>query len=778
VHRAGTPRAIAAAMERSTKLRGRCHGARTLLYWCPALLLVASFLGCAGLAGSEPAQPPPSTVTVTVVPSSASVPLGEPQTFTATVSNSANTAVTWSVNGIPGGNATVGTIDASGVYMAPEVLTASPSISLTATSVADPSKSATGTITIASLFSLAVSGPSSVKAGNTATYTATLIPAAGSNPSRAISWSVAGTGCTGAACGAISSSGIYSAPSIPPSLGTVQIVATPQADPSKAASLAVSIIAVIGISISPASAAVPLGAAQAFQAAVTGARNTTVTWDVNGIAGGNATVGSIVNSPSAPDTATYTAPQILPGGGSVIVHATSNTNPIVSASATLTFNTSINVTLSPAIASLTLNERQTFSVHVNNTANQNVIWFVNGIAAGNSLTGEVCATGSNPCQPVLTSAGGSVDYIAPAGLPTPNPAILTATSQADGTASASASITILAHIGVSVQPASATIALTGKLQFAASVTGTENSQVTWSITGAGCGQAGVCGSIDSAGLYTAPTVAPTPALLDVVATSSADKSQSGTAAVTISSGPGIFSLSPSSAYAGSAGGFTLLVSGNNLSPSAPGPGSTILVGGTPRVSFCGLNTQCITSLAASDLQSAGNLPVQLENPDGTISNTLAFVVLAPGAGTGTISLTPSAPTSVGNDIIVVELSTNGGSGAAGNVSLNVAAIGPYTAATSSCVLGGSPVILQSPATGTGTADVCVFSVSGLDPSFTYTISGPPVPDISVINREPLGLGILHLTLSVPATAAPGPRTLFVENPEGDKAAGTGAIEVR
>ena len=99
-------------------------------------------------------------------------------------------------------------------------------------------------------------------------------------------------------------------------------------------------------------------------------------------------------------------------------------------------------------------------------------------------------------------------------------------------------------------------------------------------------------------------------------------------------------------------------------------------------------------------------------------------------------------------------------------------------ATSSCVLGGSPVIIQRPATGTGTADLCVFSVSALDPSFTYTISGPPTPDITVINREPLGLGILHLTLQVPATAAPGPRTLFVENPESDKAAGTGAIEVR
>jgi hypothetical protein len=69
-------------------------------------------------------------------------------------------------------------------------------------------------------------------------------------------------------------------------------------------------------------------------------------------------------------------------------------------------------------------------------------------------------------------------------------------------------------------------------------------------------------------------------------------------------------------------------------------------------------------------------------------------------------------------------------------------------------------------------------VSGLDASFTYALSGPPVADITITNREPLGLGIIHLTLQIPATAAAGMRTLFVENPNKDKAAGTGAIEVR
>ena len=862
----GTSRAIVAAMEGSTKVRGRCTLSRSQSHWRPALLLVASFLGCGGLVGSGPPPPPPQ-VTVTVAPASASVPLGEPQTFTATVSNSANTAVSWSVNGIPGGNSTVGTVnavgvytapanlpapasisvqatstadsskasassvtitsdisvsvspnampvelgalrpflatvnsagnpnrsviwmlsgsgctgaacgtvDSSGMYAAPQIFVAPPSVSLTALSEADPSKSATGTITITSSFSLAVAGPSAITAGNTAAYAATLAPAANSNPSRAISWSVAGTGCNGAACGTISSGGVYTAPSIPPSPDLVQIIATPQADPSKTASVSLSILPAVSVSVSPSAATVALGSAQAFQATVTGAQDTSVTWDVDGVVDGNAAAGSILNSQTAPDNTTYSAPQAMPAGGSVTAHARSNANPNVSASATITFTAAISVTLTPPSATLAVSERQTFTALVNNTPNQNVAWLVNGISGGNSLTGQICVQASKPCQPVSASNSGSVDYVAPTGVPSPDPVTITATSQAISTPSVSASVTVLPHVVVSVQPGSATIASKGEMRFDAAVTGTSNQQVIWSVTGIGCANPGVCGSIDSTGLYTAP---PSPVLIEVVATSSEDITQSGTAFVTINNSPGISSLSPTSAYAGSSGGFTLQVSGNNFSPSAPGPGATILVAGAPRATSCASSTQCIASLNAPDLQSAGNLAVQLENPNGLLSNTQTFVVLAPDAGGGGIPLTPSAPTSAGNDIVVVELSTNGGSGAAGNVSLNVGAIGPFSPATSSCELGGSPVIIQRPASGTGTADLCVFSVSALDPSFTYTISGPPTPDITVSNREPLGLGILHLTLQVPATAAPGPRTLFVENPRKDKAAGTGAIEVR
>jgi hypothetical protein len=105
-------------------------------------------------------------------------------------------------------------------------------------------------------------------------------------------------------------------------------------------------------------------------------------------------------------------------------------------------------------------------------------------------------------------------------------------------------------------------------------------------------------------------------------------------------------------------------------------------------------------------------------------------------------------------------------------------MGAFSAATSSCVLGGSSVVIQRPASGTATADLCVFSVAGLSPSFNYTLSEPPSPDLAIINRAPLGLGIVHLTLQVPAAAAPGSRTLFVQNPDLDLAAGSGSLEVR
>ena len=59
------------------------------------------------------------SVTVTVSPKRVGLTTGQTQTFSATVTGSSTTTVTWEVDTIPGGNSSVGTISAAGVYKPP-----------------------------------------------------------------------------------------------------------------------------------------------------------------------------------------------------------------------------------------------------------------------------------------------------------------------------------------------------------------------------------------------------------------------------------------------------------------------------------------------------------------------------------------------------------------------------------------------------------------------------------------------------------------------------------
>ncbi len=99
----------------------------------------------------------PSNVTVVVSPNAPSVANYGTQQFTATVTGSTNTAVTWEVNGATGGSRTVGFISAVGLYVAPgNVPTTSNSqtgdttttLTVTAVSLADITASGSATVTI------------------------------------------------------------------------------------------------------------------------------------------------------------------------------------------------------------------------------------------------------------------------------------------------------------------------------------------------------------------------------------------------------------------------------------------------------------------------------------------------------------------------------------------------------------------------------------------------------------------------------------------------------
>ena len=72
---------------------------------------------------SNPTQPPPSPQqagSITITPQNAAAASGQTLHFYAAGSNGA--PVTWSVNGVAGGNAALGTIDANGDYLAPATL--------------------------------------------------------------------------------------------------------------------------------------------------------------------------------------------------------------------------------------------------------------------------------------------------------------------------------------------------------------------------------------------------------------------------------------------------------------------------------------------------------------------------------------------------------------------------------------------------------------------------------------------------------------------------------
>jgi len=112
---------------------------------CKLVVLVISFIALLCACGAGETTPP---VNITLTPPTANVPVRESVQFTASVLNSTNRAVSWSLSGT-GCNATAcGTISSTGLYTAPAYVPSPAIVTVKATSAADRSKSATAKITI------------------------------------------------------------------------------------------------------------------------------------------------------------------------------------------------------------------------------------------------------------------------------------------------------------------------------------------------------------------------------------------------------------------------------------------------------------------------------------------------------------------------------------------------------------------------------------------------------------------------------------------------------
>jgi uncharacterized protein (DUF1800 family) len=182
----------------------------------------------------------PATVAVTINPTSATVNTGATRQFTATVTGSANTAVTWRVNNVTGGNSTVGTITNSGLYTAPSAVPAG-AVTVSAVSQADTTRSASANISItAPPVAIAVSvspATANLTTGATQQFTATVTGTANT----AVIWRVNSINGGNATVGTITNSGLYTAPGAIP-VGSITVSAVSQADNTKQATASVTVL--------------------------------------------------------------------------------------------------------------------------------------------------------------------------------------------------------------------------------------------------------------------------------------------------------------------------------------------------------------------------------------------------------------------------------------------------------------------------------------------------------------------------------------------------------
>ncbi len=163
--------------QRMTKDNVRLNRPPRMVLDLSILAFLCALLGCGGggSGSSTPPPPPSQVISVTVTPNSSAVLTGASQLFTAQVAGNGpfNSAVTWTVNGIVGGNSTNGTITTDGLYTAPTTPPSPSSVTVTATSVQDTTKLGTSTATILLPVVLNSITPSSASAGEVLTVNAT-----------------------------------------------------------------------------------------------------------------------------------------------------------------------------------------------------------------------------------------------------------------------------------------------------------------------------------------------------------------------------------------------------------------------------------------------------------------------------------------------------------------------------------------------------------------------------------------------------------------------------
>ena len=356
------------------------------------------------------------------------------------------------------------------------------------------------------------------------------------------------------------------------------------------------------LTVTPSSATVRGGDSQPFTAKTSDGSTPTLTWAVNGVAGGNAATGTITT------TGVYTAPQFPPTSNMVTISATETTNATATASSAVTLD---NPT--PQIATVTPTSIPvgafTLTVSGANFAPGATLMFgTTALSTTRVSAAQITATG--------TATSAQVGSIA-ITVQNPNPGLISS-------AALTAQIVGASAIAVAVAPASATVRGGGTQSFTATVTGTTNTSVTWSVNGTAGGSA-TTGTINSAGLYTAPANLPTPNTVTVTASSAADATKQGNSGVTLENPlPVVTAISPTTIGVGA---FSLTVTGSGFVKT-----SVVNFGGTALTTMYVSPTE-LDATGTATTAEAGNVPVTVVNPDpgGSTSGSLMALVVTAGS---------------------------------------------------------------------------------------------------------------------------------------------------
>lgn len=174
-------------------------------------------------------------------------------------------------------------------------------------------------------------------------------------------------------------------------------------------------------------------------------------------------------------------------------------------------------------------------------------------------------------------------------------------------------------VGVAVTPAAVTLGQGAGQQFTATVTGTTNQQVSWSISPS------TVGTMSISGFYTAPLTIAAPQTVTVTAASAAQTSATGSATVTLTPpGPTITSLSLPSGPPQ----LGFVINGANLGATQGSATLTGLAGGNVPLTVISWSSSSITvQVPGSAPQASGQ--VYVTTSGNVTSNQVPFTVSAP-----------------------------------------------------------------------------------------------------------------------------------------------------